>query len=107
MKENQNKKVFVSSKSDRGILVKFSKGKERVSFSFWGDDEPKNISFSAEEALELCEYIIQNADKKNEEHGTNIFDEAFKNMKNITAAPKFVKYTENKYQKNERITKIT
>jgi len=95
MKENQNKKVFTSSKSDRGILIKFSKEKERVSFSFWGNDNPKNISFSAEEALELCKYITQNAKKENEVDEKSIFEKTFENIKKISASPKFVKHGGN------------
>ena len=43
-KNPPEKKVFTSSKADRGILVKISN--ERVMLSFWGNDNPKNISFS-------------------------------------------------------------
>tara|TARA_B100000959_G_C14847191_1_gene568550 strand:+ start:63 stop:335 length:273 start_codon:yes stop_codon:yes gene_type:complete len=84
MKANNKivKKVFVSAASDRGILVKFSKNKEKVSISFWGNDDPKNISFSKEEALDICEYIMDNTrgvgtSKK------NIFEKTYKNMKTI------------------------
>jgi hypothetical protein len=55
----ENKKVFTSSASDRGIMVKFLK-KGKVSLSFWGNDEPKNISYSETEIREFCEYLISN-----------------------------------------------
>lgn len=79
MKEISNKKVFLSSDADRGILVKFSKGKNKVLLSFWGNDDPKNVSFSKKEALDFCSYIMENtADEPLSE--SNIWDDAVKNM---------------------------
>jgi len=77
-----DKKVFISSSSDRGILVKFSKDKEKVSISFWGNDNPKNISFLKEEALEICEYIIKNTANLDTSK-KSIFEDTYKNMKRI------------------------
>jgi len=84
MKANNKivKKVFVSSASDRGILVKFSKDKEKISISFWGNDDPKNIFFSKEEALDICEYIINNTREESTSQ-KNIFEKTYKNMKAI------------------------
>jgi hypothetical protein len=91
-KENKTeKKVFLSSASDRGILVKFSKDKKKVSISFWGNDNPKNISFSKEEALDICEYILENARQQDGQQKENPFESAYKNMKNILPKTHFVK----------------
>jgi len=73
----ENKKVFVSSASDRGIMVKFLK-KGRVSLSFWGNDEPKNISYSETEAKELCEYILLGLSEKTYNKETEDVKEMFK-----------------------------
>ena len=85
MKKSPNKKVFVSSKSDRGILVKILN--QKVSLSFWGDGNPKNISFSKEEALDLCAYVIENineqASDNDKEEAITPFDEAHRNLKNL------------------------
>tara|TARA_Y100000588_G_C13765608_1_gene715916 strand:- start:330 stop:623 length:294 start_codon:yes stop_codon:yes gene_type:complete len=90
-----DKKVFVSSNADKGVLIKFSKGKNRVSLSFWGDDKPSNISFTAEEALEMCEYIKQNIIKKPEAE-KDIFQNTFENMKKMLPEPEYVKHTESR-----------
>ena len=90
-----DKKAFVSSNTDKGILIKFSKGKNRVSLSFWGDDKPNNISFTAEEALEICEYIKQNITKK-PEVDKDIFQNTFENMKKMLPEPEFARHIESK-----------
>ena len=79
MKKSPNKKVFVSSASDRGILVKITNDKQKISLSFWGNDAPKNISFTQEEALDFCDHIINVINQKDDEED-NIFSTAFKNM---------------------------
>ena len=62
-----NKKIFVSSEEDRGVLVKFLKNKTHL--SFWGDeaDVPKKIVFSNDDVLELCTYIINEIQGKEKE----------------------------------------
>ena len=87
-KNPPEKKVFTSSKADRGILVKISN--ERVMLSFWGNDNPKNISFSKEEALGFCSYIIEMSSKSSVNYET-IFDDAFSNMKRILPKTHFEK----------------
>jgi len=54
------KKVFVSSQEDRGILVKFLK--DEVRLSFWGEetDSPRDIAFSKKDILEICKHITDN-----------------------------------------------
>lgn len=85
------KQIFLSSSSDRGILVKFSKDKKKVSLSFWGNDQPKNISFSKEEALSLCKYIIENSVEQDAQQKENPFESAYKNMKSVLPKTHFVK----------------
>jgi len=68
-----NKKVFVSSSSDRGILVKFLKN-DKVSLSFWGNDDPKNISYSKEEIEKFCEYILGGIKKESSASATPAVD---------------------------------
>lgn len=83
----ENKKVFTSSASDRGIMVKFLK-KGKVSLSFWGNDEPKNISYSETEIRELCEYILLEINKKtynkDNKDAEKMFNIAFKEIKRRT-----------------------
>ena len=86
MKKNPNRKAFTSSKSDRGILVKILD--KTVSLSFWGDNNPKNIVLSEEEALGLCAYIIESVSKQREEKGSDSkkitpFSEAYRGMNAI------------------------
>jgi hypothetical protein len=88
MKKSPSKKVFVSSKSDRGILVKILN--QRVSLSFWGNDNPKNISFSKEEALDFCEYIVEETNEAPLTDQT-MFDDAFSDMKRILPKTHFTK----------------
>lgn len=61
------KKIFVSSKEDRGILIKFLKNK--IHLSFWGQeaDVPKDIAFSNEDILEICEHIVEALQGEEEE----------------------------------------
>jgi hypothetical protein len=89
MRKSPNRKVFVSSKSDRGILVKVLD--KTVSLSFWGNDNPKNISFSKEEALDFCKYITEESSEKPPLTDQNIFDDAFSNMKRILPKTHFQK----------------
>ena len=89
MKKNPNRKVFASSKSDRGILVKILD--KTVSLSFWGNDKPKNISFSKEEALDFCKYIQEEAGEKPVLTDQTIFDDAFSSMKRILPKTHFKK----------------
>jgi len=81
MKKNPNKKVFVSSKSDRGILVKILD--QKVSLSFWGSDNPKNVSFSKEEAMDMCVYIIENIDESSLNESRDVFGEAYVDLRTI------------------------
>lgn len=83
MKKSPNRKAFTSSKSDRGILVKILN--KTVSLSLWGDNNPKNIALSTEEALDLCAYIIESVSKQQEEKGSDSekitpFSEAYRGM---------------------------
>ncbi len=61
------KKAFVSSKEDRGIIIKFLKNK--TTLSFWGDeaDVPREIDFSNEDALAFCNYIIEELSEDNDD----------------------------------------
>ncbi|MAH45252.1 hypothetical protein CMI37_05450 [Candidatus Pacearchaeota archaeon] len=61
------KKIFISSKEDRGILIKFLKNK--IHLSFWGGeaDIPKDIAFSNEDILEICEHIIESLREDDQE----------------------------------------
>tara|TARA_R110002110_G_scaffold189013_2_gene397106 strand:- start:99 stop:365 length:267 start_codon:yes stop_codon:yes gene_type:complete len=76
----KSKKVFISSSSDRGVFVKFLKGK--VSLSFWGNDDPKNISYSEKEIRELCEYILTEIGREavSERSEEGMFNEVCKEM---------------------------
>ena len=56
------KKVFTSDKEDRGLFVKILKNK--VSLSFWGDDNPNKIALSNEEAKAMCSHILDNINKE-------------------------------------------
>jgi hypothetical protein len=73
-----NKKIFISSEEDRGVLVKFLK--DDVHLSFWGDeaDVPRKIVFSNEDILELCSYVSNELNTKEEtgkEYVTNLLNE--------------------------------
>ena len=84
MKKSPNRKAFTSSKSDRGVLVKILD--KTVSLSLWGDNNPKNIALSKEEALNLCAYIIENvSEQKEEKSGEKVtpFSEAYRGMNAI------------------------
>lgn len=75
MKKN-NRELFVSSNSDSGIYVKILKNK--VVFSFWGDEDPRCISFSKEDAARIAGYIAENThDTEEDDLGADIFSETF------------------------------
>ena len=73
------KKFFESSTSDRGIHVKFQKSK--VVFSFWGNDEPRNISFTKEDALDMTNSILEHFTETGEQQSGDIFLEEFDKIK--------------------------
>jgi len=73
------KKVFISSEEDRGVLIKFLKDKVRL--SFWGNEEdiPKEIVFSNEDILELCTHVTEEINKEksvsSRQYVTGLLDE--------------------------------
>ena len=83
----ENKKVFTSSASDRGVMVKFLKS-GKVSLSFWGNDDPKNISYSETEMREFCEYILLELNKKDynedDDDAKKMFNIAYEEIKRRT-----------------------
>ena len=91
MKKNPNKKVFTSSSADRGIFVKFSNDKQKISLSFWGNDAPKNISFTQEEALEFCDHITSVINKEENKNNNNVFESTFETMRKRLPERHFVK----------------
>ena len=76
--KKDNKKIFVSSEEDRGVLVKFLK--DKVHLSFWGEesDIPRKIVFSNDDFLEFCSDISRELNKQNESqrgYVTNLLNE--------------------------------
>ena len=78
MKET-NKKIFVSSQEDRGLLVKFLKNKIHLSFCGDESDVPRKIVFSNDDFLELCSDVsseLNKSDNKSQKgYVTNLLDE--------------------------------
>jgi len=85
--KKSNKKIFISSNEDRGILIKPLKNK--VSLSFWGadDDVPNKINFSHEDIQELGEYLLKLSSKPEEKRSMLPFLEEM-NHKNTIFDPK-------------------
>ena len=69
--------VIVQSLEIESYFNKFLK-KGKVSLSFWGNDDPKNISYSETEIRELCEYILFELNKKSYNKDDKDVKEMFK-----------------------------
>ena len=77
MKET-NKKIFVSSQEDRGVLIKFLK--DKVHLSFWGEesDVPRKIVFSNDDILKFCSDVsseLNKQDKSEKGYVTDLLNE--------------------------------